>query len=164
MRCRGGVDRTRQDGSTAEVAMRLSVAVKRLRSRPREGGGIARAGLTISQIALLQRLSDFGPATAASLAAAEHVSQQAIAQSVATLKAAGVVDTKPDTSVRRKVMISMTVAGRQLFQRLRATREAWLVRAIDSVIGPRERATLDKAIDLLERLAAADLSPEIEIR
>lgn len=144
--------------------MRLSVAVKRLRSRLREEAGITRAGLTISQLALLQRLSDFGPATAASLAAAEHVSQQAIAQSVATLKAAGVVETKPDTSDRRKVMISMTVAGRQLFQRLRATREAWLARAIDSVIGPRERATLDKAIDLLERLAAADLSPEIEIR
>jgi hypothetical protein len=38
------------------------------------------------------------------------------------------------------------------------------MRAIDATVGPDERAALDKAIELLERLADADLSPGVEIR
>jgi DNA-binding MarR family transcriptional regulator len=48
-------------------------------------------GFTISQLAILRRILAEGPATAASLAAAEHLSRQAMAQSVAILKAAGPV-------------------------------------------------------------------------
>ncbi|GAA5191292.1 hypothetical protein GCM10023322_48330 [Rugosimonospora acidiphila] len=146
------------------MAVRLSVALKRLRSRLREEAGITRTGFTLTQLALLSRLIEEGPATATALAATEHVSQQAIAQSVAALKAAGLVGTAPDASDRRKVMISVTDAGREQHDSLLASREAWLVRAIDKIIAPEERASLDTAIELLERLAAADLRPEIEIR
>jgi hypothetical protein len=38
------------------------------------------------------------------------------------------------------------------------------MRAIDATVGADERAALDKAIELLERLADADLSPGVEIR
>ncbi|WP_345633103.1 MarR family winged helix-turn-helix transcriptional regulator [Rugosimonospora acidiphila] len=158
------MDKARIDRTTAEVAVRLSVALKRLRSRLREEAGITRTGFTLTQLALLSRLIEEGPATATALAATEHVSQQAIAQSVAALKAAGLVGTAPDASDRRKVMISVTDAGREQHDSLLASREAWLVRAIDKIIAPEERASLDTAIELLERLAAADLRPEIEIR
>jgi DNA-binding MarR family transcriptional regulator len=151
------------DQDTAKVAVRLSVALKRLRSRLREESGTTSTGFTISQLALLQRLIEGGPATAASLAAAEHVSQQAIAQSVATLKAAELVGTRRDPADGRKVLISPTDAGRDLFASLLASREAWLVRAIETVVASDERASLDTAIELLERLAAADLSPDVEI-
>jgi hypothetical protein len=39
-----------------------------------------------------------------------------------------------------------------------------LARAIDAVVKPEERAALQAAISLLERLASADLSPDVEIR
>ena len=52
----------------------------------------------------------------------------------------------------------------RLLESLRSSREAWLVRAIDATVGADERAALDKAIELLERLADADLSPGMEIR
>ncbi|MCW2864533.1 MAG: MarR family transcriptional regulator [Actinoallomurus sp.] len=144
------------DQDTAEVAVRLSIALSRLRSRLREEAGMTTTGLTISQLALLKRLMESGPATAASLAAVEHVSQQAIAQSVATLKAGELVRTERDPSDGRKVLISPTSAGRRLCETLLATREAWLVRAIESVVRPAERAALQTGIELLERLAAAD--------
>src|ERR1700691_2346682 len=87
---------------TAETAVRLAVAVKRLQARIREEGeplqagigeepGMTSPGLSVAQVSLFSRLVPEGPVTAASLAVAEHVSQQAIAQSLAGLKAGGLV-------------------------------------------------------------------------
>jgi DNA-binding MarR family transcriptional regulator len=142
----------------------LAVALKRLRSRLREESGTAKTGLTISQLAVLQRIVDGGAVTAASLAAAEHVSQQAIAQSLATLKAEGLVAVKPDPGDGRKNLLSATRRGRAMSTALFETRDAWLARAIETVITPDERATVEKAIEMLERLADADLSPAVGIR
>jgi DNA-binding MarR family transcriptional regulator len=157
------MDGTEGTRDTAKVAVRLSVAVKRLRSRLREEAGVTSTGFTISQLALLDHLLKQGPSTAASLAAAEHVSQQAIAQSVATLKAAGLITTGPHPTDGRKVLIDITTSGRRLFESLLESRETWLVRAIDATMSPKDRTTLDVAVELLERLADADLSPEVEI-
>jgi DNA-binding MarR family transcriptional regulator len=152
------------EGNTAEVAVRLTVAISRLKSRLREEAGMTRSGFTISQLAILQRILDKGPTTAAALAAAEHVSQQAVAQSVAILKEAGLVRGDRDATDGRKVLISVTDAGRELFESLLSSRKAWLVEAIDAMIGPAERPNLDITIELLERLAGADLSSEGGIR
>jgi DNA-binding MarR family transcriptional regulator len=96
-----------------------------------------------------------GPATAASLAAVEHVSQQAIAQNISSLRAAGLIQTAPDPSDGRKSLISLTESGQTLRESIIASRNAWLVHAIDSTIAADELSVLEKAIDLLERLAAA---------
>ena len=66
--------------------MRLAMAVTRLRSRIRIESGLRSTGIPISQVAVLSRIIEEGPTTAAALAAAEHVTQQAIAQSLATLR------------------------------------------------------------------------------
>jgi DNA-binding MarR family transcriptional regulator len=144
---------------TAAAAVRLSVAVTRFRSRLREEAGMTTSGFTISQLAILVRILNEGPTTAASLALSEHVSQQAIAQSVAALKEAGLIKGERDATDGRKVLICATPAGRQMHDSLMASRKAWLVRAVDTVIPPEERPDLDIAIELLERLAAADLGP-----
>src|ERR1035441_818627 len=105
---------------TAKVAVRLVVAVKRLRSRMREESGATSAGLSVAQLSIFSRLMNEGPATAASLAAAEHVSQQAIAQNLAGLKADGLVSVTPDQADGRKSLLSVTAAGRRLYQSIRA--------------------------------------------
>ena len=138
------------------MAMRLAMVVKRLRVRLREATPASAIVLPISQISILQRLNAKGPATAASLATAEHVSQQAIAQSLNSLKQAGLVQAMPDPTDGRKSLISVTDAGHRLFESVRASRNAWLVQAIDSTIGNEELLVLEKAIELLERLADAD--------
>lgn len=122
------------------------------------------SGFTISQLAILHRLHDEGPTTAAAIAATEHVSQQAIAQSVAALKEAGLVRGARDVTDGRKVLISVTPAGRKTIQRLLASRKAWLVQAIDAVITPKERRALEATIELLERLAGADLRLDAHAR
>ena len=141
----------------AKTAVRLAVAVKRLQARIREEADVTSTGLSVAQLSIFSRLVNEGPATAASLAAAEHVSQQAIAQSLAGLKASGLVSVQPDPADGRKSLLKVTSAGRALFETIMASRDDWLIRAIESAVSPDERARLDYAIELLERLSQVDL-------
>jgi DNA-binding MarR family transcriptional regulator len=149
---------------TATTAVRLVVAVKRLRSRMREESGATSVGLSAAQLSIFSRLMHDGAATAASLAAAEHVSQQAIAQSLAGLKADGLVSVKPDPADGRKSLLTVTAAGRRLFASIMASRDDWLIRAIESTISPGERPALDRAIEMLERLGDVDLDSRRDTR
>jgi DNA-binding MarR family transcriptional regulator len=136
------------------LAIRLAVALKRLRARVREAAW-AGVELPIAQVAVIKRLRDEGPTTASALAAAEHVTHQGIAQTLTTLKGTGLVRAEADPTDGRKSVISVTPAGNRLFESAIASRDAWLARAIESVVSPRERAALGKSIGLLERLAGA---------
>ena len=136
-------------------ALRLAMAIARVRARLREIDRSGSMGLTLSQLGIVNRLRRDGPATAASLAAAEHVSQQAIAQILTTLKRAGLVEATPDPADGRKCLLEVTDAGHALIGSILASRNAWLVRAVEQTVGPDERDALDRAIDLLERLADA---------
>jgi DNA-binding MarR family transcriptional regulator len=136
------------------LAVRLAVAIKRLRARLHEATWAGGVELPIAHVSAIKRLRDDGPTTASELAAAEHVTQQAIAQTLAALKRAGLVRAAADPTDGRKSVISVTPAGNRLFESALASRHAWLARAIESVVSPRERAALGKSIELLERLAA----------
>jgi DNA-binding MarR family transcriptional regulator len=140
---------------TDPPAVRLAVAIKRLRARLQEAASASTMGLPIAQLAILKRLRDGGPTTAASLASAEHVTQQAIAQQLVALKHASLIRATADPADKRKSVIRITAAGQRLFESAIASRNAWLARAIDATIAASERPALDKAIALLERLAAA---------
>jgi len=143
--------------SEASDAVRLAMAVSRLRSRIRIEAGLRSTGIPISQLAVLGRIIDEGPTTAASLAAGEHVTQQAIAQSLATLKERGLVQKQADPSDGRKSLVTATAAGRRLRESLAASREEWLTQAIDAAVKPEERALLRDAMGLLERIADVEL-------
>ena len=135
--------------------MRLAVAIKRLRARFREAAWAGGGELPIAQVSVIKRLRNDGPTTASALAAAEHVTHQAIAQTLAALKRTGLVRAEADPKDGRKSVIRVTPAGNRLFESAIASRDAWLARAIESAVSPREREALEKSIELLERLAGA---------
>jgi DNA-binding MarR family transcriptional regulator len=141
-------------------AIRLAVVVKRLRARLQEIT-LPEADLSLSQMAIIRRLRLDGPATAASLAAAEHVTHQAITQSLSDLKRAGLVEATPDPLDGRKKLINVTDAGNTLFNSVKVMRNVWLSHAIEAIIDESELPALDKAIELLERLADARNSGNI---
>ena len=143
-----------------DLAIRLVLAVKRLRARLRETWPSPVQSLPTTQLAILKLLRDDGPTTAATLAVAEHVSQQAIAQHVAALRTAGLVKTRPDPDDGRKTLVSITKSGLKLFDAVAESRNAWLIRAIASEVPAKEQASLVKTIELLERLASADTGVE----
>ena len=155
---------TSRSHSEASDAVRLAMAVSRLRSRIRIEAGLRSTGIPISQLAVLERIIGEGPTTAAALAAGEHVTQQAIAQSLATLKERGLVAKRADPSDGRKSLVTATAAGRELMETLAASREEWLSRAIDAAVKPEERGLLREATELLERLADVKVHRRGEIR
>jgi DNA-binding MarR family transcriptional regulator len=157
------MDKSRPQGETSD-AVRLATAVSRLRSRIRIESGLRSTGIPISQVAVLARIIDEGPTTAAALAASEHVTQQAIAQSLATLKERSLVEKQADPSDGRKSLVSATAAGRKLMETIAASRDEWLTQAIDAAVKPEERAALREAIELLERIADVELRRGGEIR
>ena len=138
------------------LAVRLAVALKRLRARLREAAWASGVEVPIAQLAIIKRLRDGGPTTAAVLAASEHVSHQAIAQNLVALKRAGLVSLAPDPSDGRKSLVRITAPGRRLFASAVASRDAWLAHAIEEAVPAGERSALERAIVLLERLAEAD--------
>jgi DNA-binding MarR family transcriptional regulator len=144
--------------------MRLAMAVTRLRSRIRNEAGQRSTGLPISQLTVLSRIIDEGPTTAAALAVAEHVTQQAIAQSLAALEDRGLVTKSPDPRDSRKSLVSATKSGQALVTTIKASREAWLSRAIEAAVRPDERSALETTIEILQRIADIDLRPETEMQ
>ena len=157
------MDKSRSQ-TEASDAVRLAMAVSRLRSRIRIEAGMRSTGIPISQLAVLGRIIDEGPTTAAALAAGEHVTQQAIAQSLATLKERGLVEKQADPSDGRKSLVTATAAGRALMDGITASRDEWLTQAIDAAVRPEERPLLTDAIALLERIADVRLHRPGEIR
>jgi DNA-binding MarR family transcriptional regulator len=136
------------------LAVRLAMAIKGVYGRMREAALATSIELPIAQLAVLYRIRNEGATTAAALAVAEHVTHQAITQTLAALKREGLVRAAPDPKDGRKSLLSITAAGNRLFESATASRDAWLDQAIESAISPRERAALAKSIELLERLAA----------
>lgn len=151
------MDEPDKSRDTPEAAQRLSVAITRLRSRLRVEAGLHETGLSISQLAVLKNIVQEGPVTAAYLATAQHVSPQSIAQNLAVLKAAGLVRAERDPGDARKTLITADESAGRLIDSLHASRTSFLVRTIDALVPPEERADLDRTIELLERFAAADL-------
>jgi DNA-binding MarR family transcriptional regulator len=137
------------------LAVRLAVSIKRLHARLRDAAWAGGVELPLAQVAVIKRLRNHGPATASALASAEHVTHQAITQTLAALKRSGLVRSDADPNDGRKSVISVTSAGNRLFESAIASRDLWLARAIESVFTPRERPALEKSIELLERLADA---------
>ena len=149
---------------TPSDAVRLAMAVTRLRSRIRIESGLRSTGIPISQMAVLSRIIEEGPTTAAALAAGEYVTQQAIAQSLATLEKRGLVTKSRDPGDGRKSLVSATESGRALMERIKASREAWLSRAIEAAVTPDERPALQTTIELLQRIADVDLRLDTEMQ
>jgi DNA-binding MarR family transcriptional regulator len=132
--------------------MDLVLAIKRVRSRLRAESPSS-GGWTISQLSTLARIIERGPVTASALAQSEHVRPQSIAELVAGLRAEGLVRTTPDPSDGRKVLLTATPEGVAVIEEVRASRAAWLARALDAVVAPEERADVARTVELLNRLA-----------
>jgi len=109
-------------------------------------------GLTPSQASLLSRLGKEGDASASALAAAERIRPQAVVPTLAALQERGLIERRPDPSDGRRLLISLSPAGRTMFQGAQLEGDEWLTKAIQDRLTPAERTTLVEALKLLERL------------
>ena len=126
-----------------ELRLVLGQLVRRLR---------AEYSFPVAQATVLSRLDREGPQTASALAAAERVRPQSMAQTLAELEAAGLIERRPDPGDRRSSQIELTKEGRDRVLEGRGRREDWLAAAIAAELSPEEQRTLLAAIPLLQRL------------
>lgn len=139
--------------SAARAARDLRVVFSRLRRRFKDAEGGHE--LTPSQVAVLSRLGKEGAASASDLAAAERVRPQAVAPILLALEQRGLIRRRADPDDGRRQLVSLTSAGRALFDDSRRAGEEWLARALQEHYTEAERQTLITAIAMLERLPRA---------
>src|ERR1700749_4613751 len=133
----------------AEAAAELMKAMARLRPEPAP----AEMSATWSQLTTLARVIAEGPTTTSALAQAEHVRRQSMAETIAALRADGLVTAEPDPADGRKTLITATERGRQLSATIPAAREAWLSSAIGTLLDAEDQQVLLKAATIIDRIA-----------
>lgn len=139
-----------------EAATELMQAMTRLRARLRAESAPSEMPWTWSQIMTLGRIVREGTTTTSALANAEHVRRQSMAETVAALRAEGLVASDQDPNDGRKTLISATPKGQALSATIPAARETWLIGAIHELLGPEERQLLVQAAALMTRIADSD--------
>ena len=127
-----------------ELRIVLGQLVRRLR---------AEYSFPVAQASVLSRLDREGAQTASGLAAAERVRPQSMAQTLAELQSARLIERRADLGDRRRIQIELTEQGRSRVVEERGKREGWLAAAIAAELSPAEQETLLAAVPLLRRLS-----------
>jgi DNA-binding MarR family transcriptional regulator len=135
---------------TSDLAHELRETIGRLVRRLR-----AEPGPPIPLMVVVGHLDREGPASVSELAAAQRMRPQSMAQTVKELEAAGMVSRRPDPDDGRRAIIDLTPAGRKAIADSRAAREDWLGATLERELEPAERDALRRALELLDRIAAA---------
>jgi DNA-binding MarR family transcriptional regulator len=120
--------------------------IRRLRNEP---------GIPVGKLAVLGRLERDGPASISDLAGHEHMRPQSMAQTVHDLETSGLVSRRPDPEDRRRAYVELTDEGRRLVRSARAQKETWLAEVLDRELNRDERALLNEALALFDRIADA---------
>jgi DNA-binding MarR family transcriptional regulator len=121
--------------------------VRRLRQVQADGE------LTLPESSALAHLDRDGPTTAAALARLERISPQSMGATLAGLEARGLVERARDPQDGRRVVLSLTAAGRQARGNRRHARTEQLSRALSAGFTPAEIQQLMVVTPLLARLA-----------
>ena len=132
----------------AGLAAGLRMVVMRLSRRLRQQ---AEGEVTPSQLSALATVERLGSVTLGELAAAEQVQPPSMTKIVSGLEAHGFVIREVDPNDRRIARVRISEDGRRFVSRSRTRRNAYLnerLRRFD----PEERALLERALPLLERL------------
>jgi DNA-binding MarR family transcriptional regulator len=134
-----------------EVAAALRVAAgnlyRRLKQSPIEGEA------TLAETSTLGRLARNGPATSSDLARADHISPQSMGVTVAALEERGLIERSRDPLDGRRVVLSITEAGRQVVHDKRGARTAMIAAALRDGFTDTELGQLLAAAPLIQRLA-----------
>ncbi len=107
--------------------------------------------LSPSLSAALTTVDCHGPLTPSELASRERIQRPTATRVLARLEEQGLVARTPDPFDRRSSLVEVTAAGRALLDELRTRKTAFLAHRIEG-LGPEDRATLDRAADILERM------------
>jgi len=131
----------------AAVRMAVGGLVRKLKQIPSPGE------LTLAETSALSRLDRGGPATSSDLAKQDRISPQSMGATLAALEQRGLVERSRDPEDGRRIMLSISAAGRRVVNDRRSARTELIARALRGGFTPAELGQLMTAAPLLERLA-----------
>jgi DNA-binding MarR family transcriptional regulator len=134
------------DEAAAALLDNVNRLARRLRQRPVTGE------LSQPETATLARIGQ-DPATVADLARAENVRPQSMGAVVGSLEARGLVKRQHDRGDGRRVLLSLTKAGREVAGRGRSARGEQFARGLSSGFSEQELEQIVTVAPLLGRLA-----------
>jgi len=140
-----------EDPDVRDVAAALRVSMGLLLRRLRQVR--VAGGLSVPETSALGRLDRYGPASSAELARSEQISPQSMGATLSALEARELIARGPDPDDGRRVVLSVTEAGRQLLRTKRDAQTDQLARALAAGFTQQELEQLRAAAPLLERLA-----------
>jgi len=130
----------------AALYLSISLFLLQLRRSPVQGE------LTPPEISALERLDRAGSATPGRLAAAEQITPQAMGATLGELTRRGLAERRSDPADGRRVVVSLTEAGRRFVRNKRTARTEQLAKALSDRFTPGELEVLRDAAPLIERL------------
>ena len=109
--------------------------------------------LTLAETATLSRLDRGGPATSSDLAKQDRISPQSMGATLAALEQRGLIERHRDPEDGRRIVLSISDAGRQVVNDRRGARTEQIAAALRAGFTAGELGQLLHAAPLLERLA-----------
>jgi DNA-binding MarR family transcriptional regulator len=142
-----------QTDAALATAMRISISrlARRLRVE-RLGLGGTETVVSDIQLAALAALARHESMTPGELAEHEKVQPPSMTRVIAVLEERGLVRREPHATDRRQVVLTVTDDGRDLVQRVRRRREAWLAQRLQELT-PNQRQILRAAAPILEKIS-----------
>jgi DNA-binding MarR family transcriptional regulator len=142
-----------QTDAVLATAMRISISrlARRLRVE-RLGLGGTETVLSDIQLAALAALARHDSMTPGELAEHEKVQPPSMTRVIAVLEERCLVKREPHATDRRQVVLTVTDEGRDVVQRVRRRREAWLAQRLQELT-PDERQILRAAAPILEKIS-----------
>lgn len=137
------------DVAIADMAHAIGQLIRRMRA------AAAEHELSLTESAVLARLSKNGPATTAELARSESVKPQSMGATVAALEELGMVAREPHPTDGRQVNIVLTAKGAAVRKSSRDAKRTWLAQAI-AQLDKDEQETLFAAGEIMKRLVESD--------
>jgi DNA-binding MarR family transcriptional regulator len=131
----------------AEVRTVLHRLVKVLRRQTRN-----EATLSLTERSTLGLLDQHGKMLPNELAQIEKVTAQSMSQVVNHLVALDYIRKSPSEDDKRKVILSLTNAGKDYLEKSRREKQEWLVSAFHESLSPEEKETVHQSMQILKRL------------
>jgi DNA-binding MarR family transcriptional regulator len=148
---------TREASPTADLKARALVNVRALVGGMRRSARAIETsvGLSNAQLFLLEQMAGGGPFAIAELGRRLHVRSNTVSMTLAKLVEQGLVTRTPATLDRRRVTVTITMAGRRVLRRAPKPPTTRLLAALDA-LSPRDLAALARGLASLTRAMRLD--------
>ncbi|HXB33539.1 MAG TPA: MarR family transcriptional regulator [Puia sp.] len=121
--------------------------VKLLRRQTHEKGS-----LSLTERSVMGSLYQLGEQPPSTLAQLEKVTSQSMSQIISHLDEAGMISKTPSGEDKRKVLLSLSPAGRAYVEEARDRKQEWLAHALNQKVSAEEKEVLKEALKILIKI------------